>query len=89
MDRRPVNVPVSWRDAAGHHLLAYARSWVDSRFYSVVNCSQTDSRDVLAVVDDFGDLQPIALTGGANWWDWWAWKPVSPVYVQRGDLELH
>lgn len=87
----PTCIPVTWKHQGVYHL-AYHHGFTDPRLYSICRLPGTTATqtmeelpDLLATVDDFGNLVPIAEQSR------WAFFPKAliPVWIQRGDVELH
>lgn len=86
MSKLPTCIPVSWTDKGVYHL-AYHHGFTDQRLYSICRMASgvDDIPTLLATVDDFGALVPVAEQSR------WAFSPTPliPVWIQRGDLEVH
>lgn len=82
----PTCIPVTWTHQGVYHL-AYHHGFTDARLYSICRLKSgvDDMSTLLATVDDFGNLVPIAEQKR------WAFFPnaLIPVWMQRGDVELH
>lgn len=86
MSKLPTCIPVTWTHQGMYHL-AYHHGFTDQRLYSICRLAGEgeDIPTLLATVDDFGTLVPIAEQSR------WAFfpQPLIPVWIQRGDMELH